>query len=211
MTLQRHQPAAIIIYSRDEMKQWEMAKKFVGDERCASSSATCATASGCYRALDGVDYRRPRRGAEDVPAAEYNPFECVKTNMIGADERDRGLHRPAGSSGSSRCRPTRPAARSTSTARPSSLRQAVRRRQLLRRRPRHAVRRRALRQRHGLARLGDPVLPVDWRKRRRAADHRRAHDPLHDHARAGRRVRAGTRSRTCAGGEIYVRRSRRCG
>jgi hypothetical protein len=47
MTLEKYNPKRLIIYSRDEMKQWEMAKKFQGDRGCASSSATCATASAC--------------------------------------------------------------------------------------------------------------------------------------------------------------------
>jgi UDP-N-acetylglucosamine 4,6-dehydratase len=51
---------------------------------CASSSATCATRTAWYRALHGVDYVVHAAATKIVPTAEYNPFECVKTNVIGA-------------------------------------------------------------------------------------------------------------------------------
>ena len=84
MTLAKYKPRRIIIYSRDEMKQWEMAKLygdlpevrfFIGDVRDRDR---------LYRAMDGVDYVVHAAATKIVPTAEYNPFECVKTNINGA-------------------------------------------------------------------------------------------------------------------------------
>ena len=57
---------------------------------CAGCSATCATASGCGSATRGVDVIVHAAALKQVPACEYNPFEAVQTNMIGAAERDLG-------------------------------------------------------------------------------------------------------------------------
>lgn len=84
MTLARHNPRKIIVYSRDEMKQWEMAKKFVGDERIRFFIGDVRDRERLYRALDGVDYVVHAAATKIVPTAEYNPFECVKTNINGA-------------------------------------------------------------------------------------------------------------------------------
>jgi UDP-N-acetylglucosamine 4,6-dehydratase (inverting) len=84
MTLARYNPKKIIIYSRDEMKQWEMAKKFAGDERVRFFIGDVRDRERLYRALDGVDYVVHAAATKIVPTAEYNPFECVKTNVIGA-------------------------------------------------------------------------------------------------------------------------------
>jgi UDP-N-acetylglucosamine 4,6-dehydratase len=76
-----HKPARIIVYSRDEMKQWEMAKKhpqvkyFIGDVRDRER---------LHLAMRGVDYVIHAAAMKIVPSAEYNPFECIKTNVIGA-------------------------------------------------------------------------------------------------------------------------------
>ena len=84
MTLAKYKPRRIIIYSRDEMKQWVMAKLygdlpevrfFIGDVRDRDR---------LYRAMDGVDYVVHAAATKIVPTAEYNPFECVKTNINGA-------------------------------------------------------------------------------------------------------------------------------
>jgi UDP-N-acetylglucosamine 4,6-dehydratase/5-epimerase len=84
MTLQRFSPRKIIIYSRDEMKQWEMAKRFQGDERIRFFIGDVRDRDRLYRALDGVDYVVHAAATKIVPTAEYNPFECVKTNINGA-------------------------------------------------------------------------------------------------------------------------------
>jgi UDP-N-acetylglucosamine 4,6-dehydratase len=84
MVLNRYKPRKVIVYSRDEMKQWEMAKKFVGDERVRFFIGDVRDRERLYRALDGVDFVVHAAATKIVPTAEYNPFECVKTNIIGA-------------------------------------------------------------------------------------------------------------------------------
>ncbi len=84
MTLERYNPRKIIIYSRDEMKQWDMAKKFEGDERVRFFIGDVRDRERMYRALDGVDFVVHAAATKIVPTAEYNPFECVKTNINGA-------------------------------------------------------------------------------------------------------------------------------
>lgn len=84
MTLQHHNPRRIIVYSRDEMKQWEMAKRFHGDDRVRFFIGDVRDRERLYRALDGVDFVVHAAATKIVPTAEYNPFECVKTNVIGA-------------------------------------------------------------------------------------------------------------------------------
>ena len=84
MVLSRYNPRRVIIYSRDEMKQWDMAKKFQGDSRVRFFIGDVRDRERLYRALDGVDYVVHAAATKIVPTAEYNPFECVKTNINGA-------------------------------------------------------------------------------------------------------------------------------
>jgi UDP-N-acetylglucosamine 4,6-dehydratase/5-epimerase len=81
--LERYTPNKIIIYSRDELKQYEMAQEFnhecmryfIGDVRDASR---------LKEAMRDVDYVIHAAALKQVPAAEYNPMECIKTNIHGA-------------------------------------------------------------------------------------------------------------------------------
>ena len=84
MTLARYNPRKLIIYSRDEMKQWEMAKGYANDPRVRFFIGDVRDRDRLYRALDGVDYVVHAAATKIVPTAEYNPFECVKTNINGA-------------------------------------------------------------------------------------------------------------------------------
>ncbi|MGI6657724.1 MAG: UDP-N-acetylglucosamine 4,6-dehydratase (inverting) [Desulfobulbus sp.] len=84
LTLARFNPKKVIIYSRDEMKQWNMAKRFTGDSRIRFFIGDVRDRDRLYRALDGVDYVVHAAATKIVPSAEYNPFECVKTNINGA-------------------------------------------------------------------------------------------------------------------------------
>ena len=84
MTLLKSNPKKIIIFSRDEMKQWEMAKSFQDDERVRFFIGDVRDRERLYRALDGVDYVVHAAATKIVPTAEYNPFECIKTNINGA-------------------------------------------------------------------------------------------------------------------------------
>ena len=83
MTLEKYNPKKIIIYSRDEMKQWDMAKTQI-DDRVRFFIGDVRDKDRLYRAMDGVDYVVHAAATKIVPTAEYNPFECVKTNVIGA-------------------------------------------------------------------------------------------------------------------------------
>jgi UDP-N-acetylglucosamine 4,6-dehydratase/5-epimerase len=82
--LDKYNPKKVIIFSRDEMKQWEMAKKFIGDDRVRFFIGDVRDKDRLYRALTGVDYVVHAAATKIVPTAEYNPFECVKTNVMGA-------------------------------------------------------------------------------------------------------------------------------
>lgn len=84
MTLAKYNPKKIIIFSRDEMKQWDMAKKYHGDSRVRFFIGDVRDKERLYRALDNVDYVVHAAATKIVPTAEYNPFECVKTNVNGA-------------------------------------------------------------------------------------------------------------------------------
>jgi UDP-N-acetylglucosamine 4,6-dehydratase (inverting) len=84
MTLERYNPKKIIIFSRDEMKQWDMAKGYQDDPRVRFFIGDVRDRERLYRALDGVDYVVHAAATKIVPTAEYNPFECVKTNIDGA-------------------------------------------------------------------------------------------------------------------------------
>ncbi|MDP2690102.1 MAG: polysaccharide biosynthesis protein, partial [Deltaproteobacteria bacterium] len=83
LILSRHAPKKIIIFSRDELKQSEMRQSFpepcirffIGDVR---------EKDRLYRAFDGVDYVVHAAALKQVPTAEYNPFEAIKTNVLGA-------------------------------------------------------------------------------------------------------------------------------
>jgi len=77
MTLKKYDPKKIIIFSRDEMKQWDMAKNFEGDSRIRFFIGDVRDKERLYRALDGVDYVVHAAATKIVPTAEYNPFECV--------------------------------------------------------------------------------------------------------------------------------------
>jgi len=98
MTLAKYNPKKIIILSRDEMKQWEMAKLFGDDSRVRFFIGDVRDKDRLYRALHGVDYVVHAAATKIVPTAEYNPFECIKTNIEGAMNLidaciDRGVER----------------------------------------------------------------------------------------------------------------------
>ena len=84
MTLRKFNPRKIIILSRDEMKQWDMQKIYANDDRVRFFLGDVRDRDRLYRAMDGVDFVVHAAATKIVPTAEYNPFECVKTNVIGA-------------------------------------------------------------------------------------------------------------------------------
>ena len=98
MTLSKYNPKRLVIFSRDEMKQWEMAQRYQGDPRVVFVIGDVRDKDRLSRALDGIDYVVHAAATKIVPTAEYNPFECVKTNVDGAMNVidaciDRGIKR----------------------------------------------------------------------------------------------------------------------
>jgi UDP-N-acetylglucosamine 4,6-dehydratase/5-epimerase len=84
MTFERYNPKKLIIFSRDEMKQWEMAKNYGHNDKIRFFIGDVRDKDRLFRALDGVDFVVHAAATKIVPTAEYNPFECVKTNVMGA-------------------------------------------------------------------------------------------------------------------------------
>lgn len=84
MTLAKYDPKKLVIFSRDEMKQWEMAKLYGNDPRVRFFIGDVRDKDRLHRALNGIDYVVHAAATKIVPTAEYNPFECVKTNINGA-------------------------------------------------------------------------------------------------------------------------------
>lgn len=82
--LERYRPRRVVVFSRDELKQYEMQQEytsgalrfFLGDVRDVARLET---------AMRGVDYVVHAAALKQVPAAEYNPMECIKTNVHGAE------------------------------------------------------------------------------------------------------------------------------
>jgi len=84
LTLKKYNPKRLVIFSRDEMKQWEMAKKFKDDSRVRFFIGDVRDKDRLHRALNNVDFVIHAAATKIVPTAEYNPFECIKTNVNGA-------------------------------------------------------------------------------------------------------------------------------
>jgi UDP-N-acetylglucosamine 4,6-dehydratase len=158
MTLAKYNPRRLVIYSRDEMKQSEMAKLFVDDYRVRFFIGDVRDKDRLARALSGVEYVVHAAATKIVPTAEYNPFECVKTNVFGAMNLidaciDQGVKRvvalstdktssPAKLYGATKLTSDKLFIAGNSYSLPSDTAFAVVRRQC-----------------HGFTRLGHPVLP----------------------------------------------------
>jgi len=95
MTLAKHNPKKIIIFSRDEMKQWEMAKKFEGDARVRFFIGDVRDKDRLYRALDGVDMVVHAAATKIVPTAEYKKSgsACLNSFTPRDKETKGGLNR----------------------------------------------------------------------------------------------------------------------
>ena len=84
LTLKKYNPKRLVIFSRDEMKQWEMSKQFKDDNRVRFFIGDVRDKNRLHRALHNIDFVVHAAATKIVPTAEYNPFECVKTNVNGA-------------------------------------------------------------------------------------------------------------------------------
>jgi UDP-N-acetylglucosamine 4,6-dehydratase/5-epimerase len=90
----------LVVFSRDELKQFEMGQQFPESKYPAIRYFLGDIRDGdrLHRALEGVDVVIHAAALKQVPAAEYNPFECIKTNVLGAQNLieaclDRGVHK----------------------------------------------------------------------------------------------------------------------
>lgn len=82
--LDRYKPKKIIVYSRGELKQYEMQQEF--DQECMRYFiGDVRDRDRLIQAMNGVDYVIHAAALKQVPAAEYNPMECIKTNIHGAE------------------------------------------------------------------------------------------------------------------------------
>jgi len=84
IVLKRHKPKKLIIFSRDEMKQYEMQKRF-NQENLRYFIGDVRDPDRLHRAFEGVDIIVHAAALKIVPTAEYNPFEAVKTNILGVE------------------------------------------------------------------------------------------------------------------------------
>jgi UDP-N-acetylglucosamine 4,6-dehydratase/5-epimerase len=83
--LRDHDPRAVRIFSRDELKQSELQRRFADDTRLRYLLGDVRDLPRLTRATRGVDVIVHAAALKQVPAAEYNPFEAVQTNVIGAE------------------------------------------------------------------------------------------------------------------------------
>ena len=83
-TLASFKPKKLIVFSRDEMKQWEMAKNYPDNSALRFFIGDVREKERLYRAMSGGDFVVHAAATKIVPTAEYNPFESVRTNVLGA-------------------------------------------------------------------------------------------------------------------------------
>ena len=87
LVLERYKPKRLIIFSRDELKQFDMQQKFSTHEHPSIRYfiGDVRDPNRLEMALQGIDYVIHAAALKQVPAAEYNPFECIHTNVLGAE------------------------------------------------------------------------------------------------------------------------------
>jgi len=82
--LKQHNPRRVVVYSRDELKQYEMQQEF-DDPRMRFFIGDVRDRERLIQAMRGIDFVVHAAALKQVPAAEYNPMECIKTNIHGAE------------------------------------------------------------------------------------------------------------------------------
>ncbi len=95
--LQRYRPRRVVVYSRDELKQFEMQQEF-NDDCMRYFIGDVRDRERLVQAMRGIDYVVHAAALKQVPAAEYNPNECIRTNIGGAENvihaaLENGVHR----------------------------------------------------------------------------------------------------------------------
>jgi len=83
VALSDRQPRKVIVFSRDELKQFEMSQR-LSDDRLRFFLGDVRDSERLHRAFHGVDYVIHAAALKQIPATEYNPFEAIKTNVLGA-------------------------------------------------------------------------------------------------------------------------------
>ncbi len=83
--LEHHDPAALRVFSRDELKQWELQRKLGDDSRMRFFLGDVRSLERLIQATRGVDAMIHAAALKQVPACEYNPYEAVQTNVLGAE------------------------------------------------------------------------------------------------------------------------------
>src|SRR3712207_1685625 len=81
-------PSRVVVYSRDELKQYEMARELASHPRASSLRffiGDVRDGERLMRAMEGIDYVVHAAALKHVPTAEYNPIECIYTNVHGAE------------------------------------------------------------------------------------------------------------------------------
>ena len=181
-------PRRIVVLSRDELKQSEMRPSFP-DEHIRWFLGDIRDRDRLMRAFHGVDYVIHAAALKQVDTAEYNPFEFVKTNVLGSQNVidaaiDSGVKKVVALSTDKASSPINLYGATKLTAdklfvAANNYSKAMG----------DVLVRRSVRQRHGQPGLGDPVVQEAGRRGQAAARHRRPDDPVLDHAAAGRPVR----------------------
>ena len=82
--LEQLDPARLVVYSRDELKQYEVRQLFGGDPRLRFFIGDIRDLDRLRRAMAGVDAVVHAAAMKQVDTAEYNPFECIRTNVLGS-------------------------------------------------------------------------------------------------------------------------------
>ena len=201
--------ATVRVYSRDELKQSEMRTRF-GDDQVRYLIGDVRDRSRMTRAVEGADIVVHAAAMKQVPACEYNPFEAVRTNVLGAQHVvDAAID----------ARVRQVVALSTDKAvNPVNLYGATKlcAEKIFVQGNAYAAQRQTRSRACATATSSGsrgsvvPGVPRAARARRPDHDHRRAHDPLLDHAAAGRRPRAVRARATWRAARSSSRRSRRC-
>ena len=78
MTLEKYNPERLVVFSRDEIKQWDMQKVYQNDSRVRFFIGDVRDKDRLLRALDGIDYVVHAAALKQVPTVEYNPFEAIQ-------------------------------------------------------------------------------------------------------------------------------------
>ena len=84
MSLKKFNLKELVIYSRDEMKQWDLQQAYIDNKKIKFIIGDVRDSKRLNESMKGINYVVHAAATKIVPTAEYNPFECIKTNINGA-------------------------------------------------------------------------------------------------------------------------------